>query len=171
MKNVMKILVLSVALLIGSTSFAQNLKFGHINTSELLTTMPEREAAQVELQEYAKKLETQLEIMQVEYNKKVQEYLQTQETLSPVIKQTKEKELQELQNRIQEFQYSAQEDLQQKESQLIQPILLKAETAIKEVAKERSLIYVFDVSSRVVLYFSDDSENILPFVKTKLGIN
>lgn len=171
MKNVMKILVLSVALLIGSTSFAQNLKFGHINTSELLSAMPEREAAQKELQEYAKKLENQLEIMQVEYNKKVQEYLQNQATLSPVIKQTRERELQEIQNRIQEFQYSAQEDLQQKEAQLIQPILLKAETAIKEVAKERNLIYVFDVSSRVVLYFSDDSENILSFVKTKLKIN
>jgi outer membrane protein len=171
MKNVMKILVLTVALMIGSNAIAQNLKFGHINTSELLVAMPEREAAQKELQEYAKKLEDQLEIMQVEYNKKVQEYLQAQESLSPIIKQTKEKELQELQNRIQEFQYGAQEDLQQKETQLIQPILLKAETAIKEVAKERNLIYVFDVSSRVVLYFSDASENILPFVKTKLGIN
>lgn len=171
MKNVMKILVLTVALMIGSNAIAQNLKFGHINTSELLVSMPEREAAQLELQEYAKKLENQLEIMQVEYNKKVQDYLQNQESLSPVIKQTKEKELQEIQTRIQEFQYSAQEELQQKETQLIQPILLKAETAIKEVAKERNLIYVFDVSSRVVLYFSDDSENILSFVKTKLGIN
>ena len=171
MKNVMKILVLTVALMIGSNAIAQNLKFGHINTSELLVSMPERGAAQLELQEYAKKLENQLEIMQVEYNKKVQDYLQNQESLSPVIKQTKEKELQEIQTRIQEFQYSAQEELQQKETQLIQPILLKAETAIKEVAKERNLIYVFDVSSRVVLYFSDDSENILSFVKTKLGIN
>lgn len=170
MKNVMKILVLSVALMVGSTVFSQNLKFGHINTSELLTAMPEREAAQKELQEYAKKLENQLEIMQVEYNKKVQDYLQNQATLSTVIKQTKEKELQEIQNRIQEFQYNAQEDLQQKESQLLQPILQKAEDAIKLVAKERNLIYVFDVSSKVVLYYSSDSENILSLVKTKLGI-
>ena len=170
MKNVMKILLLSVALMIGTTTFAQNLKFGHINTSELLMAMPEREAAQNELQEYAKKLEDQLEIMQVEYNKKIQEYLENQESYSNIIKQTKEKELQELQNRIQEFQTGAQEDLQQKESQLIQPILQKAENAIKEVAKERNLIYVFDVSSRVVLYYSESSENILPFVKTKLDI-
>lgn len=171
MKNVMKILILSVALLVGSTVFAQNLKFGHINTSELLMAMPEREAAQKELQEYAKKLENQLEIMQVEYNKKVQDYLQNQDTFTAIIKQTKERELSELQNRIQEFQLGAQEDLQQKEAQLIQPILQKAENAIKEVASERNLIYVFDVSSRVVLYHSKDSENILPLVKTKLGIN
>ena len=170
MKNVMKILFLSVALMVGATSFAQNLKFGHISTSELLLAMPEREAAQKELQEYAKKLEDQLEIMQVEYNRKIQEYLENQETYSNIIKQTKERELQEIQNRIQEFQMGAQEDLQQKESQLIQPILQKAETAINEVAKERNLIYVFDVSSRVVLYYSESSENILPLVKTKLGI-
>jgi len=171
MKNVMKIFILFAALLVGTTVHAQNLKFGHINTSELLMAMPERAAAQKELQDHAKTLENQLEVMQVEYNKKVQEYLQNQDTFTPIIKQTRERELSELQTRIQEFQVGAQEDLQQKETQLIQPILQKAENAIKEVASERNLIYVFDVSSRVVLYHSNDSENILPLVKTKLGIN
>lgn len=170
MKTVMKILILSVALLISVSVFAQGPKFGHINTSELLTAMPEREAAQKELQDYAKKLENQLEIMQVEYNTKVQDYLQNQETFTNIIKQTKERELQELQNRIQEFQAGAQEDLQQMESRLIQPILQKAEEAINAVATEKGLIYVFDVSSRVVLFYSSESENILAAVKVKLGI-
>jgi outer membrane protein len=170
MKTLMKILILSVALLISVNLSAQGPKFGHINTSELLTAMPEREAAQKELQDYAMKLENQLEVMQVEYNTKVQDYLQNQETFTNIIKQTKERELQELQNRIQEFQAGAQEDLQQMESRLIQPILQKAEEAIKAVATEKGLIYVFDVSSRVVLYYSNESENILPSVKEKLGI-
>ncbi len=166
----MKIFILFVALFAGSSVFAQTLRFGHINSAELLMAMPERDSAQKEIEAYATTLENQLEIMQVEYNKKVQDYMQNQGTFTAVIRQTRERELQEIQARIQEFQVGAQESLQQKEAQLIQPILAKAEAAIREVAKEQNLIYVFDVSSRVVLYHSTASENILPLVKTRLGI-
>ena len=49
-------------------------------------------------------------------------------------------------------------------------MLEKADKAVKEVGAEKGLIYVFDMSSRVILYNSKESVDILPFVKTKLGI-
>ncbi len=170
MKNYLRVSIIAVLLLIGTTSFAQNFKFGHINSQELLSLMPERDSAQLILENYAKQLEGQLESMQVEYNNKVQQYLADQENYTDLIKQTKEQELTDLQERIQGFQSTAQQDIQQKEAELIQPIIDKAEKAIKEVAEEQGFTYVFDLARGTILYFSDKSQDILPLVKAKLNI-
>ncbi len=170
MKNYLKLSIIVVFLLIGTTSFAQNLKFGHINSQELLSLMPERDSAQLILENYAQQLEDQLETMQVEYNNKVQQYLANQENYTNLIKQTKEQELTDLQERIQGFQNTAQQEIQQREAQLIQPIIDKAEKAIKEVAEEQGFTYIFDLARGTILYFSDTSQDILPLVKAKLNI-
>lgn len=170
MKNYLRLSIIVVFLLIGTTSFAQNLKFGHINSQELLSLMPERDSAQLELENYAQQLEDQLETMQVEYNNKVQQYLANQENFTDLIKQTKEQELTDMQERITGFQNTAQQTVQQKEAQLIQPIIDKAEKAIKEVAEEQGFTYIFDLARGSILYFSDASQDILPLVKAKLNI-
>lgn len=170
MKNYLRFSIIATILLIGITSFAQNLKFGHVNSQELLALMPERDSAQLLLENYAQQLEDQLETMQVEYNNKVQQYLAEQENYSDLIKQTKEQELTDLQQRIQGFQTTAQQDIQRKEAQLIQPIIDKAEQAIKDVAKENGFTYIFDLARGSILYFSEVSQDILPLVKLKLGI-
>ncbi len=170
MKNALKLLLFSALLVAGPGLSAQTLKFGHINSSRLLSAMPEREAAQRQLQREAKNLGEELEKLQVEYNNKLQNYIEAQDTLSNVIRQLRERELRELQTRIQEFQAGAQEDLQQREMELIQPIFEKIEKAISEVARERGYIYVFDIDANSILYFSDESEDLLPYVREKLGI-
>jgi len=170
MKNYLRLSIVLVFLLIGTTSFAQNLKFGHINSQELLSLMPERDSAQLTLENYATQLEEQLETMQVEYNTKVQQYLANQENYTDLIKQTKEQELADMQERIQGFQTTAQQEIQQKEAQLIQPIIDKAEQAIKDVAEEEGFTYIFDLARGSILYFSETSQDILPLVKIKLNI-
>lgn len=170
MKNYLKFSIVAILLLIGTTSFAQGFKFGHINSQELLSLMPARDSAQLTLENYAQQLEDQLEVMQVEYNNKVQTYLAEQDNYTDLIKQTKEQELTDLQERIQGFQSTAQQEIQRKEAELIQPIIDKAEAAIKEVAKEMGFTYIFDLARGSILYFSETSEDILPHVKLKLGI-
>ena len=63
--------------------------------------------------------------------------------------------------------------MQQKQGELLKPVFEKAEKAIEEVAKEKGLIYVFDsgVGNRTILYKSNQSIDLLPLVKAKLGIN
>lgn len=169
MKKIFSIALLMVFFLgINATAIAQN-KFGHIDTNELLGMMPGREAAQQELERYARELEAQFTTMQREFQTKYQEYLENQETYSQLIRQSKERELTSLQERITEFQESAQEDLMAKENELLQPIVEKARNAIEEVAKENGYAYVFDRSMGVLLY-SEPGDDIMPQVKTKLGI-
>ncbi len=169
MKKVIKI-VLIIALLIGSVSLkAQELKFGHVNSRELLTSMPESDSAQTRIQKLASDYELQMEEMRVELNKKYDNYLQNQDTFSDLIRQTKEADLQEMQQRIANFEQMAQQDLQAQQNEMMRPILEKANKAIKEVAEENGFIYIFDIGSGNPVYWSEKSIDVLPLVKIKLG--
>jgi len=170
MKNLLKVVVITLFLFSGTAVNAQNFKFGHINSQELLSLMPERDSAQAKIQQLAEDLEGELEIMNVEYRNKLNDYLEKQDNLTPLVKQTKEQELNEFQNRIQEFTNSASQEIQQQEAQLIQPIIQKAEKAIKDVGKENGFSYIFDLSRGTIIYFSEQSEDILPLVLKKLGL-
>ena len=81
----------------------------------------------------------------------------------------KAKEINDLEQRIQDFQDSAQQSLQKKKEEIYTPIIKKAEDAIKGIAKEKGYSYIFDTSVGVVL-FAQESDDILPQVKTKLGL-
>jgi outer membrane protein len=89
--------------------------------------------------------------------------------MSDLIKQTKEKELQDLQGRIDGFQTKAQQDLQAKQQELLQPIVDKAKAAIKDVAKENKYTYVLNSIEDVVL-FHETTDDLMDLVKKKLGI-
>jgi outer membrane protein len=108
--------------------------------------------------------------MQQNYQQKLAELEQLGEDASEVRRNAKITELQEIQQRVQNYQVTANQQLQQKQAELLQPVFDKAEKAIEEVAQEQGLLYVFDVGSRVVLYKSNQSVDLLPLVKQKLGI-
>jgi len=159
-----------VIFLFGASSFAQQpAKFGHINTNDLLQMMPGRDSAQVELENYARELEVTFVAMQNEFQTKYTEYLEKQATLSDLIRQARERELMSLQERIQEFQEGAQQDMLQQENKLLSPIIEKARAAISEVAKENGYTYVFD-SSMGFLLFTENGDDIMPKVRQKLGL-
>lgn len=159
-----------VIFLLGTALVAQQpARFGHIDTNELLQMMPGRDSATVELERYARELETTFVAMQNEFQTKYTDYLEKQATFSELIRQSRERELISLQERIQEFQESAQQDLMDQESRLLRPIIEKARNAIEEVAKENGYTYIFDTSMGFLLYW-DEGEDVMPKVKQKLGL-
>jgi outer membrane protein len=166
----MKYLISAIFVLIAFTASAQDLKFGHIDVQKLITELPEKIEADKNLQKEAANLQNQLKVMSDELDKKYTEYMSQRDTLPELIRVTKEKEIQDTDQRIRNFQQLAQQNLQQKEQQLLQPIIEKAQKAIDAVGAENNLIYIFDVSSKVVIYHSDKSIDCAPLVKTKLGV-
>ncbi len=161
--------VFAIVLSFVGTTLAQEMKFGHINSSELLQLMPESKQIQVELEAYAKQLENQMATMSSEYQGKVAEYQTNEQVWGDLVKETKLKEISDLERRIAEFQQSAQQNLSQKEQQLFQPILDKAQKAIDEVSKANGYGYVFDSSTGAIVHYPEGSD-ILPLVKKHLGI-
>jgi outer membrane protein len=132
--------------------------------------MPERANAETEFNNFQTELEDVLTEMQQNYQTKLTELEQLGEQASEIKRNAKITELQDMQQRIQSYQVNAQQQLQQKQGELLQPVFDKAEKAIEEVAKEKGLIYVFDVGTKVVLYKSNESMDVLPLVKARLGI-
>lgn len=170
MKNILKLIpAFTLAMLLSSGVFAQNLKFGHINSTALIQAMPQTKQADSTLKKFAESLDSQLKTMTIEYQTKLQSYQGKADSLPEAIKQTKEKELYDLQTRIQDFQQTAQESIQKKKEEIYGPILKKAEDAIKALAKEKSYSYIFDTSVGAVV-FAQESDDVMAMVKTKLGI-
>lgn len=165
------VVMLALGLMIGTASFAQTAaqKLAYIDSKALLFDMPEMKKADTALKVFAKQYQDQLESMEKEGQKKVQEYQAGEKTMSDAVKTVKMKELQDLQNRIQSFQQTADEKVGGKQQELYKPILDKANKAINDVAKEKGYSMVFDLSNGSLLYVSE-SDNILSLVKAKLGI-
>jgi len=169
----MKKIILCAALVAAAVcaKAQQTYKFGHINGQELLSIMPERDSAEAKYMAYGKDLEEQIELMQVEYNNKLNTYQQKVKTWSDAIREAKEKELQDLGQRIQEFQVTAREDLQKRQMELLRPVIEKATNAVKKVGKDNGFTYIYDVSNAALAYWNpEQSVDIMELVKKELGI-
>ena len=105
MKKTIK-LTLAVVFVMGATSlFAQ--KFGRINTQEVISVMPEMKEMQTNIEAYSKDLQESMENIVVEYNNKYQEFNKNFSTMSDAVRQLKEKELNDLIQRRNDFEQVA----------------------------------------------------------------
>lgn len=169
MKKVFGVLLFAALVLTAQDGIAQSLKTGHINRDEIIMAMPEYDTAMKQYNAYGQELTNALELMQVEYNNKLDQYVKDSKNLTDLVKANKEQELADMQTRINNFQQQAQTQLQDKQAQLLNPIIEKATKAINTVAKEGGYIYIYDI--RTLVYVDTlKSVNIGPLVKTRLGI-
>jgi len=160
----------SLVVLVASFGYSQTtLKLGHIDSNEILSMMPETDSLSEELQNYAEYLDQQMNTMAMEYQSKITNYQDNVATMSDLIRQTKEKEITDLQARIQAFQQSADQDLSTKQAELFNPLIEKVKNAINEVGRENGYTYILDVGAGAVVFF-EGGDDVLPLVKKKLGI-
>ncbi len=167
MKNVLKLTLAAALLVAAMPAMAQ--KFGYVNTREVVFGLPEVKSIEENLQKMSDEFVLQIEEMQVEGNKKLDEYQKTEATMTDAMKRLKQEEIQNISQRIQELQESAQQELSAKEDELMQPLLEKARVAIETVMKAQALAAVFEAQ---VLVSKDDSQmvDVTPLAKKQLGI-
>ena len=169
MKKTVKVLAILVLVTFTFAANAQAQKFGHVDFAKLYSVMPGQDSVRAVYEAYATGLQNQMTTMQAELENKFMEYQANQATLSNIIIQTKEREIQDLQGRIEEFNQQAQQDLGQKEQELTAPIIEKARKAVEDVAKENGYTYIFNSTEGLLLYASP-SDDVMPLVKAKLGM-
>ena len=160
MKNILKLTLVLAAVLCSSTVFAQ--KLARVNTQEIFAVMPETAEMQTNLDAFGKELQEQLEAIQVEFNNRYAEFEKNQATMNPTVKQMKQQELNDLQQRYAQFQQIAQQDFSKKQQE-------KLDAAIAKVAKAGGYSAVFD-SMAFVYYDEAQVVDINGAVKTELGI-
>lgn len=157
------------AAVLALSASAQNLKFAHVNFNELVMLMPEADAARSQMEASQKEAQETYQTMIEEYQAKAQKFQQNQATWTAAIKESKQKELTDISNRIQEFDQSIQQELQQQQAQLMAPIQQKAIDAVNNLAKEGGYIYVFEESS--LLYIDKaQSTDLTPAARKALNI-
>lgn len=170
--NKLKYFVIITAILGTTTVMAQTQKIGHMDMQYVLSVMPEMKQVQSQLQTLQGQLEKQAEAKQKDFEEKYNRYVNEGATMAEAIRVDLEKELSQMQQSAQEFATNAQQTLQQKEQQLMQPIYDKIGAAINEVAKEGTYSYIINagVPGLDVLYFADPASDASNDVLKKMGI-
>lgn len=165
-----KNLIYFIAFLTMATSINAQ-KFGHLNSGNLLEKIPQVKAADAQLKTFQESMmgkgETMVKAFEANYTAyaaKAQEG-----TLSRLEMQTQEQALQKEQQAIQEYEKKVQVDVLKKREELIQPILLKVDKAIKEVGKENGYTFIFDTSLGAMLY-APETQDVEPLVLKKLNL-
>ncbi len=171
MRFISNTIIIGLLLLFSNSVFAQSLKFGHVDIQDVTTVMPEFKQMQTDLEAEYSKLESQLATMQEDLKKMQEDYMATAQTLSAQAKATQEKDLMERSQKVQAFYRSSQQNLSQKQQEMQAPLMQKLMDAVTMVGKEGGFIYIFEANSGATVFHSDQSVDVTPLVKKKLGIN
>lgn len=169
MKQIKKLIAIAV-LFFGVVSFTNaQTKVAHINTQELISSMPEMKAAKSEYDKLQQSLGADIQASITEYRNKVTQYTNEAPTKTDTQNEIRKKELVELETRIQEARATADKTTQQKYIDLTKPIQDKALAAIQKVAKEQGFSYVLDATPGSGLLLADGTD-LIAAVKKELGI-
>ncbi len=167
----MKKVLLSFVVLVSVAGFTNNAaaqsKIGYISTEELIGSMPETETANNQLQDYQTSLQAQGNDYLRELNEKDSIFGLDSVKMTATQKELKRNDLIALYQKVQGWNQTMQQMIQQKSQELIGPIRAKAADAIKATAKENGYTYVLESAAVLVGPPGDD---ILPLVKKKMGI-
>lgn len=169
MKQFKTILVAVALILTAFIGQAQETKIAHIDVKELITKLPAFIAAQGELQQLGKTYETQFKEMQTELQSTMKRYDAEATQQTDEENQRRVAEVQERQQSIQQFYANAQKQLQEKEVNLLQPILESANKSIQKVGKAKGYSYILDSSAGAGVLLADGYD-LMADVKSSLGI-
>jgi outer membrane protein len=152
--------------------FLQNInaqKYGYLNKEELYKAMPDYDSATVQVEKLRKEYENQFAAMQGELSIKTASLNNESANISEFLRKNRQEELKNLDVRIQLFSVKATAQLEDKKSQLLQPIITRVDNAIKAFANDQGFVFVIDGGQ---LLYTDEKKctNILPLVKAKLGV-
>ena len=152
---------------LSNTSIAQTQKIGYISFDELIGSMPEAEKASTELQEYQIALQQQGANYYKELNELDSLFAKDSATMNKATKELKRNDMIALYQKVQGWQQTMQQMLEEKKSALLGPIQKKAVENVKLVAKEAGYAYILESGTLLV---SPPADDILPLVKKKRGI-
>ena len=165
-----KLIICAICAICGFTTANAQGKFGHVNTQEIIQAMPEYNTAKAEIDKLTSQYEADLKAMQDELQKKAEAYEKEQASLPANIKERREKELQDMYQKIQQTYQDNQQALAKEQNEKMQVIQTKVLDAIKAVGQEGNYVYIMDIASGVPYISSTLSTDVTAQVKAKLGL-
>lgn len=164
------ILALAVALPACFAANAQTLKIGIVDTAAIVQVLPDTQKAEQQVQEAQNKYGETYKALVLEYNRMGEELQKLDEKEGQATRDMKARDLQNQQQKIQQFENDVQNDLMKLQQSLLQPIYQKVKDAVESVAKEGNFTLVQSYDPQLTLYYAAPVEDITPLVKAKLGV-
>lgn len=164
-----KIALIVVMFILPLGMMAQS-KFGHMNSQEIITVMPEFTKAQTDIETLTKQYREEMQRSEEEFNRKYQELLQQQDSLPKNILERRQKEINEMAQRQQQFQQDAYQAVEKAQQEAMMPIYKKLDEAVQAVGKAEGVVYIFDLARTPIAYIGTESIDLTSKVKTQLGI-
>lgn len=164
-----KVLV-AIAVIFPMLAFGQNLKIGVVDFNSVLASHPDTAKAQQELQDASKRLDEAYAKLGEEMKRLIDEFQNMKEDELPAIRERKSRDISDYQQKMQNFEQSAMQDLQRMQSEKMNPIVAKIQQAVESVAKEGNFSLIETREPQLILYVADPVVDITPAVKAKLGI-
>ena len=166
----MKKLILCAICAICGFATANAQKFGHVNSQEIIQAMPEFTKARTDIEALTKQYEADLKSMQEELQKKSEAYEKEQASLPANIKERREKELQDMYQKIQQSYQDNQQALAKEQQEKMQAITSKVLDAIKQVGEAGGYVYIMDLTGGIPFISTTLSTDVTTQVKAKLGL-
>ena len=165
-----KFIICAICAICGFTTANAQGKFGHVNSQEIIQAMPEFAKARTDIENLTKQYEADLKSMYEELQKKGEAYEKEQATLPQNIKERREKELAEMQQKIQQSYQDNQQALAKEQQDRMQAITTKVLDAIKAVGQAGNYVYIMDMGSGIPYISTTLSTDVTAEVKKKLGL-
>lgn len=159
-----KTLLIAAVMILGANQMNAQSKTAHIDVNDLLAKMPEMTTAKAQLDKLNKTFEAEYKTMVDEYQTKMKKYEGEATTATEAVNETRAKEMQDMGQRIQQYRDTAQKQMQDKEAEIVKPIMDKAKAAIIKVGRAKGYQYVVDSASLILA----DGPNLMEDVKKEL---
>lgn len=165
MKQFKTLAMVALLFIAGNQAMNAQAKTAHVDVSDLMSKMPAMLDAQKQLEKLSGTYDTEYKTMVEEYQNKLKKYEQEASTVTEAVNETRSKEVQDMQKRIVDYRDNAQKELQQKESDIVKPIMEKVKASIQKVGKAKGYQYVLNSEGLLLA----DGPNITADVKKDLG--
>ncbi len=173
MKTTIKICLAAAALFLVTSATTANAqqKSGYINSVELLQAMPEMDSINKKLESYSAELEAEFNALLQEFQTKYQDYQAKASTMSDILRKQREKELNDMQVRLEGYRESSNQLLSEEQSKLVNPVIEKVKAALEKIGKDNNLLVIYDLSIGSLVYHNTAAMvDVLPLAKKALGI-
>ncbi len=165
MKQIKTLLIAAILILGANQTISAQAKTAHVDVSEIMAKMPAMLDAQKQLEKLSTTYDADYKKMVTEYQAKLAQYEKEAATVTEAVDGERSKEVQEMQKRIVDYRDNAQKELQQKESDIVKPLMEKVRASIQKVGKAKGFQYVLDGSTLLLA----DGPNLTIDVKKDLG--
>ena len=164
-----KTLFLLIALL--PLAVTAQTRFGYVSFHELLTAMPEYASAQASLESLQKKCEDELAISEKDFNRKYAEFIDGQESFPAIIRDKRQKELQELMEKSLAFKKEIQKAMAQARRDMMQPLRERITVAAQKLCADEGYDYIIDTDKDCYLAINEAAGvDVTVPLKVALGI-